>query len=139
MIATRIFVLSAIGQKLANLPMRAGRHLGFWALGPKLWVGSIWECFHSISHGRKPYDSHQNFCSKCHRKKVRWTISHAWPKLAAILDFGIFKCLLRQNRGDIHSYFILICFRMPNQPSDLCHQKLVTDFQYFPLLIWCRY
>ena len=36
MIATNIFALSAIGAKLAGPPMIPGRHLGFWAEGPKV-------------------------------------------------------------------------------------------------------
>ena len=34
MIATKIFVLHAIGAKLAAPPMGSGGHLGFWARNP---------------------------------------------------------------------------------------------------------
>ena len=33
-------------------------------------VGGVWKWFQSISHTRKPYGRHQNFDSRCHRKKV---------------------------------------------------------------------
>ena len=33
-------------------------------------IGEHWKCFHRVSRPRKPYPRHQNFCSKCHRKKV---------------------------------------------------------------------
>ena len=36
----------------------------------QLMIGDHWKCFHWVSRPRKPYPRHQNFCSKCHRKKV---------------------------------------------------------------------
>ena len=94
----------------------------------------IWNCSRTISRPQKRGCTKDSEFGSIQNDFI--VIFQILPSMSLdILYECIFRCLRRQNRGDIHFYFISKCFRMPNQPSNLWPQKLVTDSWNFPLLI----
>ena len=78
MLEKRILTLSPIGKKLAGPYQLLGSHLGFWLYSGKIPLAKHCKWSWCIASTPKPYVRKKNFDFISHRKKVSWTISHAW-------------------------------------------------------------